>query len=140
MEHARANRCRRRNDRGAAAVEFALVAPLFFALLFGIIELGVTLNENQAVEAAAREGARVLALPTSSKSDACARVREALEGVLAPGDFSVRADGGGCSSNRPCAAKEPGDTITVRIRATRDQWILPGNREIDRRAVFQCEI
>ena len=30
----------RRNRRGSAAVEFALVAPLFFALLFAIIETG----------------------------------------------------------------------------------------------------
>ena len=31
--------CRfRRNHRGSAAVEFALVAPVFFALLFAIIE------------------------------------------------------------------------------------------------------
>ena len=28
----------RRNRRGSAAVEFALVAPMFFALLFAIIE------------------------------------------------------------------------------------------------------
>ena len=31
----------RRNRRGSAAVEFALVAPVFFALLFAIIETAI---------------------------------------------------------------------------------------------------
>jgi Flp pilus assembly protein TadG len=140
MQLARVIRRRHRNDRGAAAVEFALIAPLFFALLFGIIELGVTLNEHQAVEAAAREGARVLALPSTSDAEACARVTDALDGVLSPGQFSVSADGGGCSSTQPCATKEPGDSVTVRITATRPNWILPGSQHIDVQAVFRCEL
>ena len=33
----------RRNHRGSAVVEFALVAPIFFGLLFAIIELALVL-------------------------------------------------------------------------------------------------
>src|SRR5437868_13503743 len=50
---------RRRGDRGASAVEFALVSPLLFTLLFGIIDYGLyfadALSVQQGVSDAARE-------------------------------------------------------------------------------------
>ena len=46
------------NRRGAAAVEFALVAPLFFAMIFGIAEAGRMLEVQQLMTNATREGAR----------------------------------------------------------------------------------
>jgi len=33
-----------RDERGAAAVEFALVAPLLFSIIMGIVEFGVAIN------------------------------------------------------------------------------------------------
>ena len=49
----------RKNERGAAMVEFALIAILFFTLLFGIIEFGWIFNGYITLEAAAKEGARL---------------------------------------------------------------------------------
>ena len=43
-------------------VEFAIVAPLLFLLLFGIIDFGWLLNQQQDVRYGAREGARVAAV------------------------------------------------------------------------------
>jgi len=40
----------RRNRRGSAAVEFALVAPVFFALLFAIIETAIMFFASQVLE------------------------------------------------------------------------------------------
>jgi Flp pilus assembly protein TadG len=49
---------RRRNQHGAAAVEFALVLPILLLLVFGIIDFGyMSYNRNQLTNAA-REGAR----------------------------------------------------------------------------------
>jgi hypothetical protein len=48
----------RRNRQGAAAVEFAIVAPVFFLLVFGMIEFGRALMVQQILTNAAREGAR----------------------------------------------------------------------------------
>jgi hypothetical protein len=45
-------------SRGQALVEFAMVAPLFFLLLFGIIEGGRFILYYQTLNNAAREGAR----------------------------------------------------------------------------------
>ncbi len=47
------------SDRGAAAVEFALVLPLLLLLVFGIIDFGRALNTQITLTEAAREGARL---------------------------------------------------------------------------------
>src|SRR5579859_1395033 len=49
-------------DRGAAAVEFALLLPLLLLLIFGIIDFGRALNAQITLTQAAREGARMAAL------------------------------------------------------------------------------
>lgn len=51
-----------RAERGAAAVEFALVLIPLMVLLLGIIEFGFIFNQQLTVTNAAREGARVLAI------------------------------------------------------------------------------
>jgi hypothetical protein len=48
----------RRRSRGQALSEFALVAPLFFLLLFGIIEAGRFIYYYEVLNNATREGAR----------------------------------------------------------------------------------
>ncbi len=48
----------RRNRRGSAAVEFALVAPIFFGLLFAIIELAMVFFASQVLETATQDSAR----------------------------------------------------------------------------------
>lgn len=49
-------------ERGAAAVEFAMVAMLLVTLLFGIAEAGWALFTQGTLAGAAREGARYYAL------------------------------------------------------------------------------
>ena len=48
----------RRNRRGSAAVEFALVAPVFFALLFAIIETAIVFFASQVLETVTQNSAR----------------------------------------------------------------------------------
>jgi Flp pilus assembly pilin Flp len=48
----------RRNRMGSAAVEFALVAPVFFALLFAIIETAIMFFASQVLETVTQESAR----------------------------------------------------------------------------------
>jgi hypothetical protein len=47
-----------RDQRGAALVEFALVVPIFCALLFGIIDFANAFNNANSVRQGVREGAR----------------------------------------------------------------------------------
>jgi hypothetical protein len=48
----------RRRERGQSLAEFALVAPLFFLLLFGIIEAGRFNFFYETLSSATRDGAR----------------------------------------------------------------------------------
>jgi Flp pilus assembly protein TadG len=50
----------RRNRKGSAAVEFALVAPLFFGVLFAIIELALVFFASQILETVTQDTARLI--------------------------------------------------------------------------------
>jgi Flp pilus assembly protein TadG len=50
----------RRNRSASAAVEFALVAPVFFALLFAIIETATMFFASQVLETMTQDSARML--------------------------------------------------------------------------------
>ena len=50
----------RRNSRGSAAVQFAIVAPLFFGLLFAIIEVALMFFAGQVLETITQNSARMI--------------------------------------------------------------------------------
>lgn len=56
----------RRSDRGASAVEFALVAPVLILVILGIIEMSLLFNRQISVTSAAREAAREMAVTGST--------------------------------------------------------------------------
>lgn len=58
-------------SRGQTLVEFALVAPIFFLVLFGIIEGGRFIYHYEMVNAATREGARYAIIHGSNAPDGC---------------------------------------------------------------------
>jgi Flp pilus assembly protein TadG len=49
-----------RNRKGAAAVEFALVAPMFFAVLFAIIEMALVFFASQILETVTQDTSRLI--------------------------------------------------------------------------------
>ena len=49
-------------QRGASAVEFAIVLPLLLVFIFGIIEFGILLYDKAIITNASREGARTAIL------------------------------------------------------------------------------
>ncbi len=72
----------RHNRRGSAAVEFALIAPVFFALLFAIIETGLLFFAGQVLETGTQDSARLMYThqaydtgmdETAFKTDLCSR-------------------------------------------------------------------
>lgn len=67
MSHRRlSQRPRAPHGRGQALVEFALVFPIFIAILFAIIVLGLYVFYNQQLENAGREAARYAAIHSST--------------------------------------------------------------------------
>lgn len=69
----------RLNRSGAAVVEFAIVAPLFFLLIFGMIEYGRMVMVQQVITNASREGARRAVLDGATSSGVIAAVDEFLD-------------------------------------------------------------
>lgn len=66
----------RRRERGQALAEFALVLPVFLAMLFGAIDIGRVIWAADALANAAREGARFASVrgdsditPDATKAD-----------------------------------------------------------------------
>jgi Flp pilus assembly pilin Flp len=56
-------------EKGAALVEFALLATLLFMLIFGSITAGISFSRSNALQTAAREGSRFAAtFPGGSSS------------------------------------------------------------------------
>jgi hypothetical protein len=81
-------RLNRRRDRGAAAVETALVLPILLLIVFGIIDFGRMLNAQINLTEAAREGARAAALQASVEN----RVNTATQTVGGPGEVTIDWD------------------------------------------------
>lgn len=79
---------RARGDRGAAAVEFALLLPVLLLLLFGIIDFGRALNAQITITQAAREGARLDAL---NQPNVVSRTQGAATGLSGVGVTIVSA-------------------------------------------------
>lgn len=48
----------RKNSEGATAIEFAMVAPVLFLMIFGIVECGLLMTTQSALEGAASHAAR----------------------------------------------------------------------------------
>ena len=109
----------RHTDRGAAAVEFALVVPLLVLLVFGIISYGVMLSFRQTLSQATTEGARAAAVTlveAQKTSQGIAAVNDALDstGVTCAGG-SLRRGGsavGTCDVGAPAPCSPSGATPT----------------------------
>ncbi|MNR82739.1 TadE-like protein [compost metagenome] len=50
--------CREKKQKGAAAIEFAFVFPVFFLIFYGIVTYGIIFVAQQSITLAAAEGAR----------------------------------------------------------------------------------
>ena len=74
-------------DRGATAVEFALLLPLLLLIVMGIIDFGRMLNAQQTLTQAAREGARLVAL---GQPNVASRTQAAATG-LSPVGVSIQS-------------------------------------------------
>lgn len=72
---------RRRDERGATALEFGLVAPLLFMMIFGLIQYGYLFWSLTTASATAREAARRLVVGMDWQS--CVEV-EALTQAAQP--------------------------------------------------------
>ena len=104
-----------RGQRGASAVEFALIAPLLFMLIFGIIGFGIGFMQLQTIRGAVREGARISAVG-ATVTQVQQKVADASTGMVTAAQVSVTS----------C----PGQNTSVDAIATFDTGQLNGGQGI----------
>lgn len=109
--------CPSRPDRGAAAVEFAIILPLLLILVAGIVDFGRLLYAEVMVTNAAREGARMLAMGYPA-SDADARAAAASPNMGVVGGL-------GAPSRITCPANPaPTTAASYTVRIASFDWLL----------------
>ena len=106
----------KRNDRGAAVVEFAIVLPLLVSLLVGIAEFGRAYYVQTTLSGAAREGVRVMAVQDSSSEAKSAAISAA--GPLEISDITVATRAPSSSNWVPSNECSTAYTARVTIRYT----------------------
>ena len=108
--------------RGAALVEFAFVAPIFFLMVLGLIEFGRAMMVQAQLTAAAKAGARAGSFDGSQSSDVTSAVNNYLSSAGISGATTT-------VSPSPPSSAYPGQnvTVTVTVPYTSVSW-LPAPR------------
>jgi Flp pilus assembly protein TadG len=102
------------SDRGAAAVEFALLLPLLVLIVFGVIDFGRAINAQITLTQAAREGARSLALGQSTTYQSRAQTAAIGLGGVTVTDLPDSKGVTGC----PAGSAQTGDDAVVHVTYT----------------------
>ncbi len=135
-----------RDERGASAVELALVTPLLFLVLFGILEFGIAFLHVQSIRTAVREGGRAAAVgaPVSTTQQ---KTVAASSGSIPSGQASLvqvsSSQGGRCTPQNIGAdvtvsydtANLPDGGVIVRIPLIPEIRMTPVLS-----ASFRCEV
>jgi Flp pilus assembly protein TadG len=101
------------DQRGAAAVEFAVVLPLLLTMLFGIIEMGFVFNRWITVTHAAREGVRRMSVGDPAATAA------------------AKAQGYAVGVNASCSASTPSPNMNQMVcSATYDMQLFIYDRNV----------
>lgn len=97
-----------RNEKGASAVEFALVLPIFVSVIFAIFQFGIAFNNWIAITHAAREGARLAAVGQYDEQ----RVRDSAPSVAIE---SISVSGQDGAVGDPVTVIVAGNVLNINI-------------------------
>jgi|SRR3954454_6767291 Flp pilus assembly protein TadG len=88
------------DERGGAILEFAILAPVLFTILFGFIEMGRMFYIRQSLEYATEEAARFYMLnPTTDTDTVKTTLRNAMAGGMGPSVTVTYLDTPSCNGN-----------------------------------------
>ena len=110
-----------RSERGASAVEFAIVLPMLFLVLGGIVDFGRYFFTQIQVTNASREGVRAAVMyPSPSSTDQAAITARAMAAVAG-------VPGAAVQSVSTCASGATGPSATAAVTVTATfNWIILG--------------
>jgi Flp pilus assembly protein TadG len=122
----------RRDQRGAALVEAAIVMPLLMFFILGVIDYGMWAYQRSQVSSAARDGARtaLIAVTGTDCTYPCSAnntlVRNAIKARLGSGQtfsFTVQCMSGSSTTPKTCVV-EPTTVDRDRVKVT-VTWTRP---------------
>ncbi|MCU1499359.1 MAG: hypothetical protein JWM47_3312 [Acidimicrobiales bacterium] len=143
-------------NRGFALVEAAFVTPVFFALIFGVIEMGLAINDYLAVSSTVRAGARLASASGNDlKADlytvrAMGREASAVKAtdvvrvvIYKPSTFG-EAPTASCQAGTPtagvCNVYNAADMAAAKIQVNEETAALSQGRAVDQsKVVFGCK-
>ena len=106
----------RRDEQGAAAIEFAIAVPVLILLIYGIFRIGLLFQANAGMQHALGEGARYATIfPTPTDAQIQTRMNSKLFGK-GYGTFTVA----------PPASSTGFKTLTVTYTTPMDFLLVPG--------------
>ena len=134
---------RRRGQKkrlGASAVEFAIVAPLFFLLVFGMIEFGRMVMIQQVLTNASREGARQAVLDGATSSN----VKSSVVTYMSNGGVTIATSNVTISPTDPSSATAGSPvTVTISVPFSQVSWLpspmFLGSRQMTASTVMRRE-
>lgn len=116
-----------RRENGSALVEFALILPILVLLLFGVIEFGLLLYNQQVITNASREGARygiVSRVPDRRSVD---EITQVVNDYCASNMITFGSSTGPDTNVGPHSLTALfGDDLTVEVTYLYDFLVLPG--------------
>jgi Flp pilus assembly protein TadG len=135
-----------RDDRGAQAVEFALIVPIVLLLIGAVVQFGFLFNAQVTVTQAAREGARLAALHQLSGSCDVTCVYALVVPKVVDGAAGLSLDSTPTPSNTqivvtPCAAgadQSTDATVIVKYNVNLGAPLLSQIVHVKGRAKMPC--
>ena len=124
-------------ERGAAAVELAIILPVILLIVVGILEFGREYSRYQVLQGAAREGARLAAV-RADPDTVIARVYEASDPYAPSASPSVSTSSGASQ----CDVLTKGEAVTVSwTQEFKINIAFWGSATLSRpiKGVFRCE-
>ncbi|MEA3385794.1 MAG: TadE/TadG family type IV pilus assembly protein [Thermodesulfobacteriota bacterium] len=118
-----------KNQKGAAAIEFAIVLPVLVLLLVGIMEFSILLYDQAVITNASREGARagiVFDEPPISDAEIEAVVNNYCAGhMITFGAVSGVTTSVSLAGSGPSGGPVSGDPMTVSVNYHYDFLVIP---------------
>lgn len=125
----------KKKQKGATAVEFAIVILIFVTIVFGIIEFGLLMYNQHIVTNAAREGARFGIVIDRKPED---QIKQRVSSYA--DQYLVTFGGGDPDVQVPNACTQFGDDLSVTVEYKYNFLFLRFlEREISSTTIMKCE-
>ena len=114
-----------KSEKGAAAVEFAIVLPVLVLLLIGIMEFSVLLYNQAVITNASREGAREGIVFSDPNPISDAEIQAVVNNYCAGHMITFGAATGVTTSVSRAGSGSAGDPMTVLVNYHYDFLVIP---------------